>query len=90
MSGMNIDITAITAILMGGLLLLVPLAGATLRYGVAPFFAALAELRAAGSTAGSTSESAGALTRRLEAIEERIRDLEVDSEVRAGGRKSVA
>jgi hypothetical protein len=83
---MNIDLTAITAILVGGMLLLIPLAGVTLRYGITPLLAALAELRAAGLT----GETASAVNQRLAAMEERIADLEFALEVREGDRKSVA
>jgi hypothetical protein len=82
--GMHIDLTAITAILMGGILLLVPLAGVTLRYGVVPLLATIGELRAAGRLGGTGAD----LRRHLREMEDRIGELELALDAREGGRKS--
>ncbi|MEX2571025.1 MAG: hypothetical protein WD737_06945 [Gemmatimonadota bacterium] len=72
MGAISIDLTAITAIWMGGVLLLVPLTGLTVRWGFTPFVHALAEYR--GASRGQRSE--GELRNSVAAVEARLNDLE--------------
>lgn len=46
---MDVDITALVAIWMGGLILLVPLAGLTARFALEPVLDAVARVRRAGA-----------------------------------------
>ncbi len=71
MQEMNVDLTLITAIWMGGSVLLVPLAGLTARYGLKPLLDSVARMRAADRSAGNEAE----LDVRFAAVERRLRDL---------------
>ena len=51
MAGLDVDITTLMAIWMGGLLLLVPLAGLTARYALKPVLDSVAAIRRAGAGA---------------------------------------
>jgi hypothetical protein len=67
---MQLDLTTVAAIWTGGLVLLVPLLGLTLRYGLAPFLESLARARAVWS-----AEDPGATAERLRGVEARLGDL---------------
>ncbi|MEX2584191.1 MAG: hypothetical protein WD766_13010 [Gemmatimonadota bacterium] len=71
MSGISIDVTVVAGILVGGLLLLVPLAGLTLRYGVIPLISAIGELRRSWIHQGKVE-----LAERTTALEARVSELE--------------
>lgn len=49
MPGIDVDITTVVAIWMGGLILLVPLAGLTARFALKPVLDAVAGVRRAGA-----------------------------------------
>lgn len=68
MPDLNVDLTSIAAIWMGGSVLLVPLAGLTARFGIMPLLDSVARLRAAGR-AGEAPDT------RLEALERRLAEL---------------
>jgi hypothetical protein len=70
MEGITIDLTAVAVVWMVGVLLLVPLVGFTLRFGVIPLLATVTELRR-----GRTMEDGG-LSKRVRELEERLRELE--------------
>lgn len=70
MPDFTIDLTAISAIWMGGSVLLVPLAGLTARFGIKPLLDSVARVRAAGRH-GEAAE----LEARFEAMEQGFRDL---------------
>lgn len=70
MEGMHIDVTEVAAIWMGGLLLLVPLLGLTLRFAVKPLLDSVARLREAGAAAAS--EAISELDLRLALVEQQI------------------
>ena len=70
MPDLNIDLTAISAIWMGGSVLLVPLAGLTARFGIKPLLDSVARVRAAGH-----GGEAADLEARFDAMERGLRDL---------------
>jgi len=72
LNGVEVDLTAIVAIWTIGVIILVPIAGVTLRYGVLPVLAILAELRTRNGSAVDRS----ALVGRVASLEERLRRLE--------------
>ncbi|HEV2149539.1 MAG TPA: hypothetical protein VGR37_19215 [Longimicrobiaceae bacterium] len=65
MPDLNVDLTSLAAIWMGGSVLLVPLAGLTARYGLRPLVESVARMRAAGGDAALEARFA-ALERRME------------------------
>ena len=72
MGALNIDLTAIIAIWMGGLLLLVPMIGLTLRFGITPVLGALARYRRAAAVEQAATElrvQLAELERRLARVE---------------------
>jgi membrane protein implicated in regulation of membrane protease activity len=83
-AGISVDLTAVAAIWMGGVLLLVPLIGLTLRYAVSPFIATIAGVRAAARQATADTS----LRLRLEEMEERLAGME--AELRNARAQSVA
>jgi hypothetical protein len=70
MPDLNVDLTALAAIWMGGSVILVPLAGLTARYGIRPLLDSVARLRAAGGRG-----EAEALEGRFAALERGMDDL---------------
>jgi hypothetical protein len=73
MPGNTIDFTALLAIWMVAVLMLVPLVGFTLRFGVTPLIGAVAELRRSGRSAQDPD-----LGRQVKALEDRISVLEAE------------
>ncbi|HEX2091768.1 MAG TPA: hypothetical protein VHG28_05165 [Longimicrobiaceae bacterium] len=69
MDALNVDLTMIAAIWMGGCVLLVPLAGLTARFAFKPLLESVARIRAAGRETDPGVEA------RLEALEQRLSDL---------------
>jgi membrane protein implicated in regulation of membrane protease activity len=83
----SVNLTAVAAIWMGGVLLLVPLIGLTLRYAVSPLIATIAGARAA---ARERAEEAS-LGHRLEEMEHRLSGMEAElRSARAGSAARVA
>lgn len=56
MEGLHIDITAIAALWIGGMLLLIPIAGVTARFALKPLLESIARIREARSASRSTEE----------------------------------
>ncbi len=71
MGPLNVDLTLITAIWMGGSVLLVPLAGLTARFGLKPLLESVARVRAAGREAQGGAEAQA----RFDALEARLAEL---------------
>jgi hypothetical protein len=72
--GISVDLTAVAAIWMGGVLLLVPLIGLTLRYAVSPFVTTLAGVRAAAKECTTDTS----LRARVAEMEERLAEMEAE------------
>ncbi|MQA91993.1 MAG: hypothetical protein GEU90_17515 [Gemmatimonas sp.] len=70
MGGVTIDLTAVAAIWIGGVLVLIPLTALLLRYGVIPLLEAVTEYRR------HRADKSGELDRRMRVLEERLRKLE--------------
>jgi hypothetical protein len=68
---MQLDLTTVAAIWMGGLVLLVPLIGLTLRFGFVPFLESLARVRAAWARDPASVDTA----ERLGDVEARLGEL---------------
>lgn len=69
MQDLNLDLTSIAAIWMGGSVLMVALAGLTARFGLVPLLDSVARLRAAGRAQAAAPDA------RLEALERRLAEL---------------
>lgn len=69
MPDLNVDLTTLAAIWMGGSALLVPLAGLTARFGLRPLVDSVARMRAA-----RPADDAGMQTR-FEALERRMEEM---------------
>jgi hypothetical protein len=69
MDALSIDLTTLVAIWMGGLLILVPLIGMTMRLGLVPLLRAVAELRRGTAGNERLEEQIGGLERRLAMVE---------------------
>jgi hypothetical protein len=70
MGGVTVDITAVAAIWIGGVLLLVPLLALLLRFGVIPLIGTIAEFRR------GRAEDQDLLKARIDALEDRLRRIE--------------
>ena len=75
MPDFNVDLTLLSAIWMGGSVLLVPLAGLTARFGIAPLLDSGARVRTAGRRGGA------ALDTRFEALEQRRAQREIRADM---------
>jgi hypothetical protein len=69
---MNVDLTAITAIVMGMLVVLIPIAGFTLRFAIKPITESVVKLR----EGGMEREKVDLLERRLALLEQEVHALE--------------
>jgi hypothetical protein len=67
-----IDLTAITAIVMGMLVVLIPIAGLTLRFAIKPITESVAKLR----ESGMEREKVDLLERRMALLEQELHGLE--------------
>jgi membrane protein implicated in regulation of membrane protease activity len=83
MPALEIDVTSVFAIWMGGVIILVPLLGLTLRYGVSPFLVVLAGVR--GTSGRGGSGDAGVAVR-LAQLEARLEAIEADVALSRRGR----
>jgi hypothetical protein len=67
-----VDLTAIVAIVMGMLVVLIPIAGLTLRFAIKPITESVAKLR----EGGMEREKVGLLERRMALLEQELHGLE--------------
>lgn len=72
MPAIELNLTAVVAIWMGAVIVLVPLIGLMARFGIAPVIDAIARMRAAGRPAGGSSPVVDA---RFAGLEERMLEL---------------